>query len=84
MSQMTDQKYMRPGLDFAVGKATEEAKRVSWSRWARRCGGVGQVSIQSCPKAIRNRTRFGAFAVEMKDLPRRARDNLERELENEL
>ena len=78
---MTDQKYMRPGLDFAVGKAVEEAgeflaamgKTLRWG-WS----GVN-------PELPESDQESNAIWVkrEMKDL-RGALDNLEREMENEL
>ena len=78
---MSDQKYMRPGLDFAVGKAIEEAgeflaamgKMLRWG-WS----GVN-------PELPESDQESNAIWVkrEMKDL-RGALDNLECEMENEL
>jgi len=78
---MTDPRYMRPGLDFAVGKAIEEAgeflaamgKTLRWG-WS-----------STNPELPANQREPNAAWVrrEMKDL-RDALDNLEREMEENL
>lgn len=78
---MTDQKYMRPGLDFAVGKAVEEAGELMAAlgktlRW-------GWSSVN--PELPRSAQEPNASWVrrEIADL-RGALDNLEREMEENL
>ncbi len=78
---MTDQKYMRPGLDFAVGKATEEAGEFlaaigKTMRW-------GWASVN--PELPRAQQEPNASWVrrEMADL-RHALDNLAREMDENL
>lgn len=76
--KMTDQKYMRPGLDFAVGKAVEEAgefqaaigKTLRWG-W--------DSSNPELPPAEQE-TNAQWVRREMKDL-RNALDNLEHEMD---
>jgi hypothetical protein len=75
---MTDQKYMRPGLDFAVGKAIEEAGELQAAlgktlRW-------GWFSVNpELPKAEQE-TNMVWVRREISDL-RGALDNLEAELD---
>lgn len=78
---MTDSKYMRPGLDFAVGKATEEVgeflaaigKTLRWG-WSSVNPELPRAEQESNASWVRR---------EMKDL-RGALDNLEREMEENL
>lgn len=78
---MTNQKYMRPGLDFAVGKAVEEAGEFLAAvgktlRW-----GWSSVNPELPPG---DREPNAAWVRrEMADL-RGALDNLEREMEANL
>ena len=78
---MTDQKYMRPGLDFARGKAIEEIGELGAAlgkslRW-------GWASVN--PEIPEHQRESNAVWVkrEMKDV-RDALDNLEREMDAEL
>lgn len=78
---MTDPKYMRPGLDFARGKAMEEAGELVAAlgkslRW-------GWDSFN--PELPRTERESNAHWVrrEMKDV-REALDNLEREMDKAL
>lgn len=75
---MTDPKYMRPGLDFAVGKATEEAGEFIAAigktlRW-----GWSSVNPELPPEEQERNKDW--VRREMADL-REALDNLEREME---
>lgn len=75
---MTDQKYMRPGLNFAAGKAIEEAgefmaalgKTIRW----------GWYSVNPELPRAQQETNLVWVKREMADL-RGALDNLEHELE---
>lgn len=75
---MTDPKYMRPGLEFAMGKAIEEAGEFlaaigKTQRW-------GWASVNpELPIAERESNASWVYR-EMKDL-RDALDNLEREMD---
>lgn len=78
---MTDPKYMRPGLDFAVGKATEEAgeflaaigKTLRWG-WASHNPDLPPSQQETNARWVKR---------EMQDL-RGALDNLEREMDENL
>lgn len=75
---MTDQKYMRPGLNFAVGKAIEEAGEFLAAmgktlRW-------GWNSVNPELKPADQETNQLWVRREIADL-RGALDNLEREME---
>lgn len=74
---MTDPKYMRPGLDFARGKAIEEAGELLAAlgkslRW-------GWTSVNPDLPANQQETNADWVRREMADL-RGALDNLEREM----
>lgn len=76
---MTDPKYMRPGLEFAVGKAIEEAGEFlsavgKTQRW-------GWHSVNPELPPAQQTTNLAWMRDEMTDL-RGALDNLERELES--
>jgi len=78
---VTDHRYMRPGLDFAVGKATEEAGEFLAAigktlRW-----GWSSVNPELPPEKQESNAAW--VSREMKDL-REALDNLEREMEANL
>ena len=78
---MTDQKYMRPGLDFAVGKAVEELGELQAAlgktlRW-------GWASYNPELPPARQEPNASWVRREMKDV-RAALDNLEREMEETL
>lgn len=75
---MTDQKYMRPGLEFAMGKAIEETGEFlaaigKTQRW-------GWYSVNPELKPADQETNLAWVRREMEDL-RGALDNLEREME---
>lgn len=75
---MTDQKYMRPGLNFAAGKAIEEAGELMAAlgktiRW-------GWYSVNPELPRAQQETNLVWVKREMADL-RGALDNLEHELE---
>jgi hypothetical protein len=75
---MTQQKYMRPGLDFAVGKAVEELGELQAAlgktlRWG------WESTNPELPVADRV-TNVAWVRDEMRDV-REALDNLERELD---
>lgn len=78
---MTDQKYMKPGIDFAVGKAIEEAGELLAAlgktlRW-------GWYSVNpEIPKDDRE-TNACWVRREIQDV-RGALDNLEREMDKHL
>jgi hypothetical protein len=78
---VTDQKYMRPGLDFAVGKAIEEAGELMAAlgktlRWGWNSVNPELPEAQQEPNASWVRR-------EIADL-RGALDNLEREMEQNI
>lgn len=78
---MTDPKYMRPGLDFAMGKAVEEAGEFLVAigktlRW-------GWSSVNPELPVAEQEPNASWVRREMKDL-RDALDNLEREMEQNL
>lgn len=77
---MTDQKYMRPGLDFARGKAIEELGELQAAlgkslRW-------GWTSVNPELPSTKQVPNIEWVRAEMQDV-RDALDNLERELEKE-
>lgn len=77
---MTDPKYMRPGLNFAVGKATEEAGEFLAAigktlRW-------GWQSVNPELPREQRETNYEWVKREMKDL-RGALDNLDREMKTQ-
>ena len=78
---MTDQKYMRPGLEFAVGKAIEEAGEFlaaigKTQRW-------GWYSVNPELPKHDQETNVRWVRREMTDL-KGALDNLEKEMDAEL
>lgn len=75
---MTDQKWMRPGLDFAIGKAIEEIGELGAAigksiRW-----GLDSYNPEIPP--AQQETNEAWIRREMQDV-RGALDNLERELD---
>ena len=78
---MTDQRYMRPGLDFAVGKAIEEAGEL--------CAALGKTlrwgwSSYNPELPVKDQEPNASWVRrEIADL-RGALDNLEREMEANL
>lgn len=75
---MTDPKYMRPGLDFALAKAIEECGELiaAMGKTAR----FGFVSVNPELRPVDQETNALWIQREMEDV-RGALDNLEREME---
>lgn len=51
---MTDQRYMKPGLPFAIGKAVEELGELSSALGKTLRWGLGQLQPGAAAKAARN------------------------------
>ena len=75
---MTDQKYMRPGLPFAMGKAVEEAGELLAAMGKAMRWGWDSVNPELPPAQQESNQRW--VRREMQDV-RDALDNLEREME---
>lgn len=79
MDEMTQQKYMRPGLPFAMGKAIEEAGEFLAALGKTQRWGLASYNPE-LPEAERE-TNEAWLRREMEDL-RGALDNLETELDS--
>ena len=78
---MTDPKYMRPGLDFAVGKAVEELGELQAALGKTLRWGWSSVNPKLPPEAQEPNASW--VRREIEDV-RGALDNLEREMEANL
>lgn len=78
---MTDQRYMRPGLDFAMGKAIEEAGEFLAAIGKTQRWGWGGVNPELPPAQQESNVIW--VRREMEDL-HGALDNLEHEMEENL
>lgn len=76
---MTDQKYMRPGLDFARGKAIEELGELQAALGKSLRWGWDSSNPELPPKE--RLTNIAWVRAEMQDV-RNALDNLDAELDN--